>query len=905
MGTMQVAALWTDGRTCPIGLDTSAPVFGWSFAAPAGEPLRLTAYRIVVASSEEALRDDAPDMWDSGIVEGGRHTSVRYEGAALRPRRRYVWRVTVWDDRGGASDSEIAWWETGQLSAAEWAGRWIGDPAAGAEGRPMPLFRREFRVQGELRQARVYISGLGHYELRLNGYRVGDYELDAGWTDYDKTVLYTVYDVTDFVQQGDNAAGVLLGNGFYHVTGGRYTKFKDSYGTPRCLVDIALEYADGTVERIGSDRTWTTSAGPLTFSCIYGGEDYDARLEQEGWDRPGFAEDARWVEAAEVEPPAGMLVAQSAPPVKVKRKFDPLRWTQPKPGVFVADLGQNFSGWPSIAVSGPKGSVVKLTPAELLKEDGTANQRWSGAPYELRYTLRGEGVERWRPKFTYYGFSYVQVEGAVPAGALDDGSAGKPTLHELEGQMIYPDTPVAGGFRCSDDMLNRIHEIINWAILSNMKSVFTDCPHREKLGWLEQVHLMGPSMMFNYDIEALLGKVLDDIADAQLPNGMVPTTAPEYVVFQEPWHIFRDSASWGGAFILTAWEMMQRYGNSAMLSRHYEGMKRYLEYLHGQSKGYILQEGLGDWYDIGPKGPGFAQNTPVPLVETAMFYGLAMAMRSIANLLGKAEDAGTFERLGGSIREAFQAEFFDAAASTYGGGSDAAQAMPLVVGLVPEEYRDSVLQRLVDNIEGRGDQTTSGDVGHRYVLLALTQGGRSDLVYRMTRITDRPSYGYQIVHGATTLTEAWDGPTVGNSQNHLMLGHLEEWLYSGLAGLDYRYRPETGRFAVTIKPNVVGDVAWAEAWSDIRAGRASVRWERLGGRRLSVAVEIPGNADAIVHIPAEKADDVRFEGAAIELLHVADGYAVFRTGSGAASFECTLPHAERQPAEKGVRHDQR
>ncbi|MBN2982473.1 MULTISPECIES: family 78 glycoside hydrolase catalytic domain [Cohnella] len=883
MAVMAFSALRTEGRICPLGLDAEAPLFSWSFAAAAEPSLKQAAYRVAVATSEKKLLAGEADAWDSGVVQGGAHTSVAYRGAALEPGRRYFWRVAAWDEQGRRSDSPVAWWETGRLSETDWTGRWIGAPEPRAEGRPLPQFRRAFAVKGPVSRARIYISGLGHYELRLNGSKVGDSELDPGWTDYDKTVLYAVHDVTELLRQGENVAGVWLGNGFYHVDGGRYAKFKDSYGAPKLRADIVIGYADGTAETIGTDRTWRASPGPLTFSCIYGGEDYDARLVTAGWDRPGFSEGSGWAEAAEVAAPSGRLVAQSAPPLKAMLSFTPAVVATPKPGVHVFDLGQNFSGWPEIETSGARGTAIKLVPAELLSEDGLADQRWTGAPYELNYALKGEGVEAWRPRFTYYGFRYVQAEGAALASEAGEGPKNLPVLHRLRGRMIVPDTPATGGFRCSDELLNRIHEIIVWAMLSNMKSVFTDCPHREKLGWLEQVHLMGPSLMFNFDVEALMAKTLDDIADAQLPNGLVPTTAPEYVVFEEPWQMFREAAAWGGAYILAAWEMLQRYGNRGVLERHYDGFKRYFDYLTANADGCIVREGLGDWYDIGPKGPGFSQNTPVPLAETAIYYGLAAALRNIASLLGRENDAKTYGRLADAVKEAFNREFFDPDTQLYAKGSDAAHAMPLAIGLVPEEHREAVFARLVQNIENRGGRTTSGDVGHRYVLLALSRGGRSDIVFRMTRDTGEPGYGYQIAHGATTLTEAWDGPTVGKSQNHFMLGHLEEWLYSRLAGLDYRFRPETGRFEVIVRPETVGELDWAEAWCELRAGRASVRWERGKGGALALRAEIPVNAEATIYVPAKSAADVS-GGEGAKPLGFADGFAAFRAGSGVYDF---------------------
>ncbi|ASA25778.1 family 78 glycoside hydrolase catalytic domain [Paenibacillus donghaensis] len=838
---LAIARLRTEGRPCPIGLDETAPRLSWSFLEQLPPAFHQQAYRIQVATSYAGLLKGEADAWDSGFVGSGDHTAIPYAGAALQSRQRYYWKVTIEDEQGMHYDSVTAWWEMGQLDSRDWQGKWIANPSATEESKGASRFRRRFDARHEITRARVYISGLGHYELRLNGGKVGDHELDPGWTDYDRTVLYTTYDITPQLRSGENTVEIELGNGFYHVPGGKYAKFKDSYGTPTCLADIVIEYATGACETIRTDGSWQACDSPLLFTCMYGGEEYDARREGENT--------ASWVPAVEIEGPSGKLTAQSAPPVKVMRTFGPKSITNPKPGFYVADLGQNFSGWPRISVSGAAGSKVVLTCAELLTEEGLVNQKWTGSPSEFCYTLSGKGVEEWRPKFTYTGFRYVMIEGAVPEAFSAEAEASLPVLHNIEGQMLYPDLETAGGFECSDPLLNQIHETINWAILSNTKSIFTDCPHREKLGWLEQVHLMGPSIMFNYDVEAMLKKVLQDISDAQLPDGMVPTTAPEYVQFDDTLRRFRDATAWGGTYILAAWEVVQRYGNPHLIQKHYEGMKRYLAYLTRKSDGYIITEGLGDWYDIGPAGPGHSQNTPVPFTETAIYYGLSVVMQKIAALLSEQADAQQYKQLTASIQAAFQQKYWDEQAISYATGSDTALAMPIAIGLAPEEHHGVLIGKLVRQIAERGYQTTAGDVGYRYLLLALSRAGRSDVIYRMSQITDKPGYGYQIEHGATALTEAWDGPTVGKSQNHFMLGHLEEWLYQGLAGMDYRYDTETERYSIRIKPYMPDDMEWAEAWQQLRPGYARVRWERGGKGEPSLSVTIPPHAKGIIYVP--------------------------------------------------------
>lgn len=893
---MHVDEMFVESRVCPLGVDVARPVFAWSFKSEPVRSQRQTAYRIVVSADEESVRRGCGDAWDSGITAGGKNVHVPYAGAPLQSRVRYFWKVQVWDQNGRMTESPVSWWEMGLLHESDWSARWIG--AADGEGQrqaspALPLFRHAFFLDKPVARARAYVCGLGHFELRLNGNKVGDSVLEPGWTNYNKTCLYCVYDVTGELAEGANAVGVMLGNGFFNVTGGRYRKFKGSFGSPKCLVQLEIAHTDGTTVTIASNGEWRTAAGPVTFSCIYGGEDYDAGRLQAGWDRPGFTEREPWRNAVEVNPPAGKLKSQAIPPLKVMRTFEPVSIAEPVPGVYVADFGQNFSGWVELAVKGPKGARVTLSPAELLKEDGTANQKWSGSPYRFHYTLSGDGEEVWAPRFSYYGFRYVQIEGAVPAG-LAQARPDVPVLLRVEGQMIYPDAAVAGSFESSDAMLNRTHEIINQAILSNMKSIFTDCPHREKLGWLEEVHLMGPAIAYNYHVEALLAKVMEDIRDAQLPNGMVPTTAPEYVVFSDEWRCFRDSVSWGATYVLTAWNLFRLYGNTRAMAEHYGGMKAYIDYVTASSDGLIVTQGLGDWYDVGEGDPGFAKNTPVAHTETAMFYHIVDVFAQIASLLNNRQDAVKYADLREKIKQAFNEAFFDRETLRYATGSQTSYAMPLALGLVDESYRETVLSRLVENIRRHGYHTTAGDVGHRYVLLALALNGRSDVIYEMTRQTDHPSYGYQIVHGATTLTEAWDGPTVGKSQNHFMLGHLEEWLYLGLAGIDCRFDPAAETCRVTIRPFFPDGLTEVKATHHLPAGCLRVAWKRSRhGRRkrLTLSVDIPANCTGDVYIPALSLEQITESGTAlteaqgVEIVRHEAGCAVLRVSSGQYRFE--------------------
>lgn len=895
---MQVEAMFVESRICPLGVDTLRPAFAWGFQETSVRSQRQTAYRIIVSSDETKAQHGVGDVWDSGTTLSAKNVHVLYDGDALQSRTRYFWKVQLTDQDGAVTESPVSWWEMGLLHDEDWSARWIGQTDEQRQAsEALPLFRHEFTVSKPIASARAYVCGLGHYELRLNGRKIGDGVLEPGWTHYDKACLYGVYDVGAEVKEGVNAVGIMLGNGFYHVKGGRYRKFKGSFGFPKCLVQLEITHTDGTVATIGSDGEWQTAAGPITFSCIYGGEDYDATRLQAGWDQADFPGHGEWEQAAEVCPPAGRLKAQATYPLQVMKTFQPISITEPAPGVYVADFGQNFSGWIKLTVKGLKGAKVTLSPAELLTADGLANQKWTGSPHRYHYTLEGSGEEVWSPRFSYYGFRYVQIEGAAPIeskAALHKGDAASSLLLDVEGQMIYPASPVVGSFSSSNALLNRTHEIINWAILSNMKSIFTDCPHREKLGWLEQVHLMGPSIAYNYDVEALLTKVMEDIRDAQLPSGMVPTTAPEYVVFSEQWRCFRDSVSWGATYVLTAWNLYSFYGNARVMTEHYKPMKAYIDYVTACSEGLIVNHGLGDWYDVGEGDPGFAKNTPVAHTETAMFYHMVDVFVQIAGVVAEEEDVSKYSGLRENIKQAFHEAFFDQEASRYATGSQTSNAMPLALGLVDEPHREAVLSRLIKDIRQHGYHTTAGDVGYRYVLIALALNGHSDIIYEMARKTDHPSYGYQIAHGATALTEAWDGPTVGKSQNHLMLGHLEEWLYQGLGGIHYRYVPAAQTYRVTIQPYMPEDLNHACAELHLRAGKIYVEWKRYREDSLAYNVNIPVNVEANVYIPAASLDHITEGGMAltdtegVEIVCYTAGYAVLRLSSGQYRFDSLI-----------------
>jgi hypothetical protein len=673
----------------------------------------------------------------------------------------------------------------------------------------------------------------------------------------------------------------MLGNGMYNVTGGRYTKFTGSFGDLKLILHLRIEYADGTMDSVVSDDSWRTAPGPIVFSCIYGGEDYDARKEIADWDKPEF-KDSAWATVATVAGPGGRLTTRAAPPIAVKEEFRPIKVTQPRSGVFVYDLGQNFSGWPALDVSGPAGATVKMITGEALDNNGLVSQRSSGSPVWFSYTLKGAGTEIWHPRFSFSGFRYVQMEGAVPSGE-SSAPTEMPRVRQITGQFLYPNTSVDGQFACSNPQVNDIHGLILAAIKSNFKSVMTDCPHREKLGWLECSHLLAGCFMYNYDCARFYEKIAGDMRDAQLANGLVPDIAPEYTVFDGG---FRDSPEWGSACVIAPWRAYRMYGDTRILRDNYQAMKRYVAYLGSKSKKNIVSHGLGDWCDVGPSGPGVSQLTSLGLTATGVYYQDIDILRQVAGLLGKGEDAVAYARLAEEVKASFTGAFFHPDKNQYDRNSQTANAMPLFLGLVAPERRAAVLDNVVRDIRGSGSRITAGDVGFYYVVQAFLNGGRSDVLCDMLLQTNGPGYIYQMKQGATSLPETWDA-NPSCSLNHCMLGHIEEWFYSGLLGIS---ADAPGFERIVVKPQPVGELAWAKGHYDSLFGRILSSWKR-DSVKLTLDIAIPPNTTATVYVPANDAAEVTEGGKpaagapGVKFIRYETGAAVYEIGSGAYRFE--------------------
>lgn len=887
----------------PLGIEALHPRLSWQLQSEARN-IRQGAYRIIVSDDPKKLTANTGNIWDSKKINSDQSLWINYTGQALQPAKYYYWKVMVWDATGKASAwSEPAKWQMGLLQPANWSNaKWIGydeleeskrivPGIESPDGKQqykdlvtgkhiLPLLRKKFSSSKPVSRATAFISGLGHYELYINGTKIGDHFIAPGWTNYNKYTLYNTFDVTKQLVKGDNAVGVMLGNGFYNIPNDRYRKLITAFGNPTTIVKLLLEHTDGTTSEIVSDGSWKTHPSPVTYTSIFGGENYDANLEQKDWSKSSF-NDAAWKNAVIVKAPTTRIVAQHDYPVKIMKAIPVASITKLADSSYLYDFGQNASGIVKLRVKGKKGQTLRLYPAELVDKNKKANQKASGGPYYFSYTLKGDGVEEWQPRFTYYGFRYVEVINAVPDTASNKDL---PAITDLQLLHTHNSSPRIGNFSNSLEHFNKTFNLIDWAIRSNLQSVVTDCPHREKLGWMEQTYLMGESIHYNYDVYGLYKKLVIDMMGDQTDVGLVPDITPEYVVFCCG---FRDSPEWGSAGVILPWLIYKWYGDTTLMRQAWPMMKRYVDYLGSKAKDHILSHGLGDWYDLGPKFPGVAQLTPLSLTATAIYYYDISLLGKMAALLNNQTEVDRLKKLGDSVKTAFNKKFFNPLTKVYSTGSQTAISMPLCVGLVDEQNRKEVFATLLRSIDSSGKALTAGDIGFHFLVQALSEGEGSQLLYEMNARNDVPGYGFQLKKGATALTESW-AALEEVSNNHLMLGHIMEWFYNGLSGIK-QSQNSTGYKQIEIKPQPVDGINAANASFDSPYGLISSDWKK-NGNELGITIVVPPNTTALVYLPASGSSVITESGKPvaeirdIKSLGVKDGNMIMEVGSGKYRF---------------------
>ncbi len=860
----------------PLGIDSDNPRLSWKLQATQGARNQSqSAYRVTVATSLSLLAGNSADLWNSGRVESDQQLHIEYGGKSLKSGERCFWQVEVWDgeDRGSTL-SPVSWWEMGLLSVSDWTGSWISDgkslpdnDADFYEDDPAPLFRRTFRIDKPVERARLHVSSLGYNDFRLNGQALSDHVLDPAWTSFDKRIFYTSHDVTDRLTDGENVIGAMLGNGWYNPLPLRMwgrINVRDSLaiGRPRLLAQLVIDYQDGTTELVASDEEWKVADGPLLRNSVYLGEKYDARLEESGWDLPGF-NDANWA-IATVTPldkaVQGELCVSPIPPIRATMTLSAVDLTEVSDGVYIFDFGQNFAGWAQLHVSGPQGTTVKMRMGELVHDDGSLNPMTSvagqikglnsddsprggpGAPeiawQENSYILRGGGPEVYTPRFTFHGFRYVEVT----------GFPGKPDLTSIVGLRLNTDVESAGSFSCSNERFNGIQKMVQWTFLSNLFSVQSDCPAREKFQYGGDIVGSSEMAIYNFDMATFYAKTVFDHRDAARGDGWFTETAPYVGIAAANYVPEAGPIGWGLAHPLLIAQLYKYYGDRRLVEEHFEAAATWVDLLENSSDDYIIDRCIGDHESLDPK--------PIELIATAQFFQAASLVSGFAKLLGNSARADHYQLLADRIKFAFVERFLENGTGRFGIATQAAQSAALYLGLAPDREIEKAIERMVHAVEMDHDgHVATGIFGTKYLLNALSGTGNSDVAYRMVDQKSYPGWGHMLENGATTLWETWAASDNVYSQNHPMFGSVSEWFFSGLGGI--RADENAGGFdRFRIEPFVTTNLEWVNVdYSSVR-GTISCHW-RIKDDQLQLNIEIPVNTQAIVQIPTSDRFSVR------------------------------------------------
>jgi len=841
----------------PIGLDVAEPRFSWRMESSA-RGARQTARQAQVATNLDLLAAGTGDAWDTGRVEDDRSLHVVYGGNELQPRRRYWWRVRVWNEKRQASPwSEPAFWETGFLSENQWEADWISvAERSGKTGEPCPVLRRRFDCERAPSRARLYVTALGLYECRVNGARVGEDWFTPGWTDYDIRIPYQTYDVTALVRQGENAIGAILGDGWacgYLVREGQRSRWARQ---PFLKALLVLEYEDGATETIRTDQGWRATTGPILESDIYNGETHDTRLEMPGWDAPGF-DDSAWAPAWAGPETKAVLCAKPGPNVRAIRTLPALERAEPAPGVFVFDMGQNMVGRVRLRVSAPAGTTITIRHAERLQEDGTLyTANLVAAKATDRYICRGGGEEVWEPRFTFHGFRYVELTGC----------AEPPELAAVTGVVMHSELELTARFSCSNELVNKLQQCIEWGQRGNFLEVPTDCPQRnERLGWTGDAQAFIPTACYTMDVAAFFTKWCVDVEDAQDSDGAFPHVAPDVT----GWH---GSAAWGDAGVICPWTIYRFYGDTRILTRHYASMARWLDYMERTSRDLIRPEdGYGDWLNPEHNDEGTSLGPPPrEMIGTAYFARCADLMENIASLLGRDDDARHYADLAGRVKAAYRGKFVlpngRMFCGTASGNSQTAYLLTLAFDILEDENRSACFDFLMALIEANDWHLNTGFVGTPLLNLTLTAFGRTDAAYRLLLQQTCPSWLHMILNGATTMWERWDactkedglGPASMCSFNHYALGAVGEWLYAVVGGI--ALDPDVPAFKrFRIQPRPGRGIDSAEMTMESRYGTILCRWRKEAGL-FNVETRIPPNTSALVVLPCGDGDSVTVNG---------------------------------------------
>ena len=830
----KISGLKCEHLSNPIGIDAAAPRFSW-LITDATPGLAQRAYRLFVSTDSSGLASAKSVYWQSPKIASATGLAA-YGGKPLMPFTKYYWRVQLWDGtETSIGSSDVASFETGLMNSKNWKGAWISDNNS-IQVKPAPYFRTEFKAGKKIISARAYIAAAGLYELYINGQKIGNHRLDPMYTRFDRRNLYVTYDVTAALQGGENALGVLLGNGWYNHQSTAVWDFHRApwRARPAFCLDLRITYTDGSIETISSGKSWKTALSPVIFNSIYTAEHYDARLEQAGWNKAGF-NDSAWKTVILRSAPSANIVAQALHPVRNVEKIPASTIKKLNPTTWVFDLGRNIAGVSELTVEGKAGTVIRLKHGERLYPDGHVDlsnidvhyrPQDSTDPFQTDiFILSGKGKETFMPKFNYKGFQYVEVTASAPVDL---------SRESLAGYFMHSDVPAVGHIRSSNPTIDKIWQATNNSYLSNLFGYPTDCPQREKNGWTGDAHFAIETGLYNFDGITVYEKWLADHRDEQQPNGVLPSIIPTGGWGYE----WGNGPDWTSTIAIIPWNLYLFYGDSKPLADCYGPLKKYIDHINDVYPSGLTSWGLGDWIPVKSKAQ-------VELTSTAYYYTDVTILAKAAKLFQNPIDYNKYSNLATKIKDAFNAKYFNAATGIYGTGIQTELSVPLYLGLVPSGKEPLVAANLAKRIEADSNKLDVGLLGTKAILNALSDNGYSAVAYGLASSEKYPSWGWWIVNGATTLYENWPiDATSDISMNHIMFGEIGAWFYKALGGI----KPDEhapGFKNILLQPHFVNGLNQLEASHQSPFGKIISSWKREG-TTVSWQVVVPPNASATI-----------------------------------------------------------
>jgi alpha-L-rhamnosidase len=824
----------------PLGIDTPHPRLRWKIRDGRTGAVQQ-AHRIWVGTDSAAVAGGVGNSWNPGKIKSGDQW-VRYQGAALDPFTTYFWSVEVWDKDGVKSrPATPARFETAMINQRNWQGAWITD-TRDEDLKPAPYFRKGFTAKSRIQKARVYVAVAGLYELYVNGQRVGDHQLDPMYTRFDRRNLYVSYDVTDLLENGQNAVGVLLGNGWYNHQSTAVWYFHQApwRARPKFCLDLRLTYEDGSEEVISTDGSWKTALSPVIFNSIYTAEHYDAREEISGWDQADF-DDSKWKNAELTPAPSQNIVSQAMHPIRHTEEIVPVNVRKINDRHYIFDLGRNIAGVTRLKVSGKSGTTVRVTHAEVLDDDGLLDlsnidlhyrPTDDSDPFQTDiYILSGNGAEVFTPRFNYKGFQYVAIESDQPL-QLDKNS--------LAGLVMHSDVPPVGSIKSSNPTLDKIWQAANSSYLANLFGYPTDCPQREKNGWTGDAHIASETGLYNFDGITVYEKWLADHRDEQQANGVLPAIIPT-----SGWgYQWANGPDWTSTIAIIPWNIYLFYGDSSLLAACYDNIRNYVDHITDISSGNLTDWGLGDWVPVKSK-------SPVEFTSSLYYYVDASILAEAARMFGKTDDHQKYTALAETIARALNDKYLDRSTGIYGSGLQTELSAALHWGIVPDDMKEKVAANLAQRVKADKQHIDVGLLGTKTILNALSDNGYADLAYQVAAQETFPSWGWWIVSGATTLSENWDLEAGSDiSRNHIMFGEISAWYYKALGGI----KPDPampGFRHILLEPHFVEGLDQFEAGHDGPYGTIVSSWEKRGDE-INYRVTIPPNSQASWRVRAKE-----------------------------------------------------